>query len=77
MHGSESWAPSAPDLQCLRPNYRAMVSMNLWRETHDEIPMNTLYAKLGIQEIAALRTCHLMYLLGHGYGKLQRKICFV
>ena len=53
---SESWPPSAPDLQCLHRNYRAMVPWICGVKPHDEVPMDTLNAKPGIQEIVAVRT---------------------
>ena len=59
LHGSETWAPTAPDLQRLCRNDV---------KPHDEVPMETLYTKLGIQEVAvALRTKRLRW-----YGHVVR-----
>ena len=52
LHGSETWAPTAPDLQRLRRNDRAMIRWICGVKPHDEVPMETLYTKLGIQEVA-------------------------
>ena len=51
LHGSETWAPSAPDLQRLRRNDRAMVRWICGVKLHDETPIDALYAKLGIQDV--------------------------
>ena len=68
LHGSETWAPTAPDLQRLRRNDRAMIRWILGIKPHDEVPMETLYTKLGIQEVAvALRTKRLRW-----YGHVAR-----
>ena len=57
LHGSETWAPTAPDLQRLRRNDRAMIRWICGVKPHEEVPMETLYTKLGIQDAAvALRT---------------------
>ena len=57
LHGSETWAPTAPNLQRLRRNDRAMIRWICRVKPHDKIPMETLYIKLRIQEVAvALRT---------------------
>ena len=69
-------------LQHLHPNGRAMVQWICGVKLDAEVPMDTLYVKLGIQEaMASLHkrlwecyTCNFMYQLGHEYGcsKLQR-----
>ena len=65
LHGSETWAPSAPDLQRLRRNDRSMIRWICGVKPHDEVSIDTLYAKLGIQEVtAALRTRRLRW-FGH------------
>ena len=65
LHGSETWAPTAPDLQRLCKNDRAMICWICGVKPHDEVPMETLYTKLAIQEVAvALRTKHLRW-YGH------------
>ena len=65
LHGSETWAPAALDLQRLRRNDRAMIPGICGVKPHDEVPMETLYTKLGIQEVAvALRTKRLRW-YGH------------
>ena len=65
LHGSETWAPTALDLQRLRGNDRVMIRWICSVKPHDEVPMETLYTKLGIQEVAvALRTKSLRW-YGH------------
>ena len=65
LHGSETWAPTALDLQRLRRNDRAKIRWICGVKPHDEVPMETLYTKLGIQEVAvALRTKRLRW-YGH------------
>ena len=62
LHGSETWAPTAPDLQRLCRNDRAMIRWICGVKPHDEVPMETLYTKLGFQEVAvALRTKRLRW----------------
>ena len=57
LHGNETWAPKAPDLQRLRRNDRAIIHWICSAKLHDEVPMETLYTKLRIQEVAVvLRT---------------------
>ena len=68
LHGSETWAPTALDLQRLRRNDRAMICWICSVKPHDEVPMETLYTKLEIQEVAvALRTKRLRW-----YGHVGR-----
>ena len=68
LYGSETWAPTAPDLQRLHRNDRAMIHWICGVKPHDEVPMETLYTKLGIQEVAvALRTKCLRW-----YGHVTR-----
>ena len=49
--GSETWAPTALGLQRLRRNDRAMIRWICGVKPHDEVPMETLYTKLGIREV--------------------------
>ena len=65
LHGIEIWAPTAPDLQRLPRNDRGMIRWICSVKLHDEVPMETLYTKLGIGEVAvALRTKRLRW-YGH------------
>ena len=65
LHGSETWAPTAPDLQRLHRNDRSMVRCICGVRDDDEVPAYTLCAMLGMQEVnAALRTRR-MRLFGH------------
>ena len=62
LHGSETWAPTAPDLQRLRRNDRAMIRWICDVKPHDEVPMENLYTNFGIQEVAvALKTKRLRW----------------
>ena len=57
LHRSETWAPTALDLQRLRRNDRAMIRWICGVKPYDEVPMETLYIKLDLQVVAvALRT---------------------
>ena len=57
LHGSETWALTAPNLQKLHRNDRAMIHWICGVKPHDEVHMETLYTKLGIHKVAvALRT---------------------
>ena len=68
LHGSETWAPTALYLQRLCRNDRAMIRWICGVKPHDEVPMKTLYTKLGIQEVAVeLRTKRLRW-----YGHVER-----
>ena len=77
LHGSETWALSAPDLRRLRRNDRSMVRWICRVRDDDEVSANTLCAMLGVQEVtAALRTrrlrwtcctLHFMHKLHHKY----------
>ena len=62
------WPQQPRDLQRLRRNDRAMIRWICGVKPHDEVPMETLYTKLGIQEVVvALRTKHLRW-----YGHVAR-----
>ena len=68
LHGCETWAPTAPDLQLLRRNYRSMVCWICVVRDNDEVSAHTLCAMLGVQEVtAALRTRRLRW-----YGHVAR-----
>ena len=64
LHGSETWPPTAPDLQWLRLNNRLMVR---WI-CGVRVSSDSLCAMLGVQEVtAALRTRRLRW-----YGHVAR-----
>ena len=44
LHGSETWAPTASDLQRLRRNDRSMIRWICGIKPHDEVPTDMLYA---------------------------------
>ena len=68
LHGSEAWAPTAPDLQRLRRNNRSMVRWLCGVRDDDEVSSDSLCAMLGVQEVtAALRTRRLRW-----YGHVAR-----
>ncbi|CAH1263777.1 Hypp2763 [Branchiostoma lanceolatum] len=68
LHGSESWAPTASDLQRLRRNDRAMIRWICGAKPQDETPSETLHAKLGLVDIASvLRSRRLRW-----YGHVER-----
>ena len=52
LHGSETWAPTDPDLQRLCRNDRAMIRYICGVKPLDEVPIENLYTKLGKQEVA-------------------------
>ena len=65
LHGSETWAPAAPDLQRLRRNDRAMIRWFCGVKPDDEIPIESLLDRIGIQEVTeAVRTRRLRW-FGH------------
>ena len=65
LHGSETWAPNASDLQRLRRNDRAMIRCICGAKLEDEISSAVLHQKLDIDEITAvLRTWRLRW-YGH------------
>ena len=68
LHGSETWAPTAPDLQRLRQINRSMVHWICGVRDDDEVSSDSLCAMLGVQEVtAALRTRRLRW-----YGHVAR-----
>ena len=67
LHGSETWAPNASDLQRLRRNDRTMIRWICGAKLADEIPSAVLRQKLDLDEITAvLRTQRLRW-----YGHVQ------
>ena len=65
LHGSETWAPNASDLQRLRRNNRAMIRWICGAKLEDEISSAVLLQKLDLDEITAvLRTRRLRW-YGH------------
>ena len=65
LHGGETWAPLAEDIQILRRNDRAMIRWMCGVKVSDEVPSTTLLAKLGLEEItSALRSRRLRW---HGH----------
>ena len=68
LHGSQTWAPTAPDLQRLSRNNRSMVRWICGVRDDDEVSSDSLCAMLGVQEVtAALRTRRLRW-----YGHVER-----
>jgi len=68
LHGSETWAPTASDLQWLRINDRAMIRWICGAKLADKISTAVLHQKLDLDEITAvLRTRRLRW-----YGRVQR-----
>ena len=68
LHGSETWAPNASDLQRLRRNDRAMIRWICSAKLEDKISSAVLHQKLDLDEITAvLRTRRLRW-----YGHVQR-----
>ena len=65
LHGGETWAPLAEDIQILRRNDRAMIRWMCGVKIRDEVPSDSLLAKLGLEEItSALRSRRLRW---HGH----------
>jgi len=54
LHGSETWAPNASDLQRLRRNDRAMIRWMCGAKLEDEISSAVLLQKLDLDEITAV-----------------------
>ena len=67
LHGSETWAPNASDLQRLRRNDRAVTRWICGAKLADKIPTAVLHQKLDLDEITAVRTRRLRW-----YGHVQR-----
>ena len=65
LHGSKTRATTSPDLQRLHRNDKSMIRWICGVKPHDEISIDMLCARLGIQEVtAALRTERLRW-YGH------------
>ena len=54
LHGSETWAPTATDLQRLRRTDRAMIRWICGVRLRDETPSAALLDKLGLEEITSV-----------------------
>jgi len=54
LHGSETWAPNASDLQRLRRNDCAMIRWICGAKLEDEISLAVLHQKLDLDEITAV-----------------------
>ena len=65
LHGSEHWAPTAPDLQRLHQIDRKMVRWICRVRDDDEVPANTLCAMLGVQEVTAALGARRLGWFGH------------
>ena len=64
-HSSETWAPTAPDLQWLRGNDRSMVRWICGVRDDDEVSADTLYAIIGVQEVTAAPRTRRLRWFGH------------
>lgn len=65
LHGSETWAPSASDVQRLRRNDRAMIRWICGAKLNDKIPSTALHQKLGIDEITLVLRARRLRWFGH------------
>ena len=65
LHGSETWAPTAPDLHGLHRNDRSMVSWIYGIRDDDEVFGDTLCAILGVQEVTAALCTRRLRWYGH------------
>ena len=65
LHGSETWAPTATDLQRLRRTDRAMVRWICGVRLRDEIPSAALLAKLELEEISSVLRSRRLRWHGH------------
>ena len=63
LHGSETWAPNASDLQRLRRNDHAMIRWICGAKLEDEISSAVLHQKLDLDEITA----------SHGFARLRTR----
>ncbi|XP_063727219.1 uncharacterized protein LOC134854790 [Symsagittifera roscoffensis] len=62
LHGSETWAPNALDLQRLRRNDRSMIRWICGTKLDDDISTAVLHQKLGVVDITSvLRTRRLRW----------------
>ena len=68
LHGSETWAPTARDLQRLRRNDRSMIRWICGTKPDDQVPTDVLYTRLGVQDVAeTIRSRRLRW-----FGHVQR-----
>ena len=65
LHGSETRAPTAPDLQRHRRNDRSMVCRICGVRDDEEVSADTLCAMLGVQEVTAALRTRLLRWYGH------------
>ncbi|KAI8496011.1 hypothetical protein Bbelb_264270 [Branchiostoma belcheri] len=65
LHGSETWAPTAPELQRLRRNDRSMVRWICGVKPQDMTPSATLLAKLGLEDIKSVVQSRRLRWYGH------------
>ena len=65
LHGSETWAPTATDLQRLRRTDRAMTSWICGVRLRDETPSAALLDKLGLEEITSVLRSRRLRWHGH------------
>ena len=65
LHGSETWAHTAPDLERLCWNDRSMVCWICKIRDHDEVSLDTLCAMLGVQEVTAAPCTRRLRWFGH------------
>ena len=65
LHGSETWAPTAPDLQLLRRNDRSMVCWICEVRDDTEFSADALCAMLGVQEVTAALCTRRLRWYGH------------
>ena len=65
LHGSETWAPTAPDLQRLRRNDRSMVRRICGVRDDDEVSSDSLCAMLGVEEVTAALCTRRLRWYGH------------
>ena len=65
LHGSETWAPTAADLQRLRRNDRAMIRWMAGVRLRDEISSASLLARFGLIEISSVLRSRRLRWHGH------------
>ena len=65
LHGSETWAPTVPDLQRLCQNDRSMVRWICRVRDEEEVSADILCAMLGVQEVSAALCTRRLRWFGH------------
>ena len=65
LHGSETWAPKAEDIQILRRNDRAMIRWMCGVKIGDEVSSAALLARLGLEEITSVLRSRRLRWHGH------------